>query len=124
MLVVTGNGVELHAEELLVDVKDRRNDFVDGEVLLDLLVIESKLALSPETVVVAEVPEVELVVRSVALLLVHLLLEFEEVLLLRLAERGKLGLEVLEEGHDRLRVLGHLDLSVSPAMLVALTSRM
>jgi hypothetical protein len=37
--LVARNGVELHAEELLVDVEDGGDDLVHGEVLLDLLVV-------------------------------------------------------------------------------------
>lgn len=69
-----------------------------------------QLALGPQPVVVPVVPEVEFRVLRPPVLLVLLLLQRQELGPLRLADRLELLLQVVEERHDRFRILGHFHL--------------
>ena len=86
---------ELDAEEVLVDLEDGGDDLADGEVLLDLLVVELELALEQAALVVPQVVQVELAVERETPRRVLRLLQREQRRALLRADRAELLLEVV-----------------------------
>lgn len=114
------DGIELHAQHFSINLQNGGHDFVDREIFLDLLIIcssatllerrtQRQLALSPKTVVISVIPEVERVIHRQSSALVDLFLQCEELGPLREAQRCQLFQKIVEESIDRLGVFGHLD---------------
>lgn len=69
---------ELDPEQVLVDIQDSGNNDSNGEVLLDFGVVQRQGFLDENAIEIAIVPDVELVVKIVAVDLVLLLLQHHE----------------------------------------------
>mmetsp|Transcript_22255 Transcript_22255/g.31034 ORF Transcript_22255/g.31034 Transcript_22255/m.31034 type:complete len:239 (+) Transcript_22255:676-1392(+) len=98
---------EFQAKEILVHRQEPRGHFVKREVLLDFLFVNLVLLLQQKLVIESPVPEVDFAVERLPLLLLVLSLHFEQHSKFLVSWSVQFLIQIVQEVHDCLRVLGH-----------------
>lgn len=79
---------KLDRQQVLVDLDDLRDDNSHREILLDQAFVQVQRRLDELLVVVPIIPDIEFAIEWISLLLVFLLLEFEQSLTILQADRA------------------------------------